>query len=130
MVSKGAVLLRVQYLQQCTGGIAGVILAQLIHLIQYHDRIGSAAALDAFHNTSRHGTHISTSVSADLSFILDTAKADTYIRTLQGFGNALANTGLTGTRCAHEQQNGTGLLLVQCHHGNLLDDTLLCLFSP
>lgn len=127
MIGKRAVLFRIEHFQQCTGRIAIVILTQLIHLIQYHNRIGCATAFDAVHNSARHSTDVSTSVSADFRFIAYTAKADAHIRTLERLGNTLTNTGLAGARCADKQQNRTGLLFVQCHDRNLLNDALFYL---
>ena len=124
MVCKGTVLFGIQDLQQGAGRISVIGNAQLIHFIQDHDRIGSAALLDAVHDPAGHGADIGPPVAADIRFIPDAAQADPDIFTLQGPGNTLADAGLAGTGRSHKKQDGTGLLAAQVHDRDLLDDPL------
>ena len=124
MVCKGTVLFGIQDLQQGAGRISVIGDAQFIHFIQDHDRIGSAALLDAVHDPAGHGADIGPPVAADIRFIPDAAQADPDIFTLQGPGNTLADAGLAGTGRSHKKQDGTGLLAAQVHDRDLLDDPL------
>ena len=76
MVCKCTVLLRVKHLKQCTCRISAIIFRKLIYFIKNYNRIGNAAAFNPFHDPSRHSADISPSVTADLSFISDTAETD------------------------------------------------------
>ena len=79
MIPEGAVLLGIQYLQQGGGGIAAVIIAELIYLIQQQHGIGAAGLLDGIDDTTGHTAYISFPMTADLGFIFDTAQRDTSI---------------------------------------------------
>ena len=68
-------------------------------------------------------------MSTDLCLVPDTAKTDSHIFTVQRFRNALSDTGLTGTRRTHEQQDRAGLFFIQCHYRKLLDDTVFYFFQ-
>ena len=105
VVGERAVLLWIQHLQQRTGRVAIVILAQLIYLVQHHNRIGCAAAPNAVHDSARHRADIGASVSANFRLIAHAAETDTRIRTLERSGNALANAGLARARRTDKQQN-------------------------
>jgi len=129
MIGKTEILLRIKDFQQRTCRISAVIMGQFIYLIQHHHRIRTAAALHALHDTSRHCSDISSSVTTDLSLIPDTAKTDPHIFPVQCFGNTLADTGLTSARCTDKKQDRTRLLLIQCHHRNLLHNTLFYFFQ-
>ena len=123
MIRKGAVLLRIQDFQQCAGRIPVVGSGQFIHLIQYHDRIGYTAFLDTIHDTSRHSPDISSSVAADICFVTHTAQADPDILPVQRLRDALADTGLAGTRRADKQEDRSGLFFLQIHYCDLLNYT-------
>ena len=123
MVCKCTVLLRVKHLKQCTCWISAIIFRKLIYFIKNYNRIGNAAAFNPFHDPSRHSADISSSVTADLSFITDSTKTDTHVFTVKRTGNTLSDTCLTGTRRTDKKEDGTILFPVQCHNSNLLDDT-------
>ncbi len=129
MVCEGAVLLRVQDLQKGAGRVPVIGHGQLVHLIENHDRVGDATLLDSVHDPSGHGTDIGPPVAPDIRLIPDAAQADTDVLSLQGFGDTLADTGLAGSGGSHKEQDRSGLLFLQIHDGNLLDDPLLDLFQ-
>ena len=129
MIRKTEILLRIQHLQKGAGRVAVIFPRQLIYLVQHDHRIGGAAALHALHDPPRHRADICTPVSADLRLVADAAQADADIFPVQRPGNTLADTGFPCTGGAHKQQDGAGLLSVQGHHRDLLDDTLLDLFQ-
>ena len=77
MVAEGAVLLGVQHLQQGRGGIAPLIIAQLVDLIQQQQRITALSLLNGGNDAARHGPHIGLAVAADLRLVMDAAQGDT-----------------------------------------------------
>ena len=129
VVGEGGVLLRVQHLQQGARGVATVVPDQLIHLVQHHHRIGGTAAFDALHDAAGHGADVGTAVTADLRLVPDAAQAHPHILAAQCLGDALADAGLAGTRRAHKEKDGAGLLLVQGHDSDLLEDAALGLLQ-
>ena len=68
-------------------------------------------------------------MATDLRLITDAAKADPYIAAVQRLRNALSDTRLAGTRRPHKEQNRTGLLFVERHDCDLLNDALLYFFQ-
>ena len=61
---------------------------------------------------------------------MHTAERNTHILPAERAGYALSDTRLSGSRCSDEQQYGSGLLLFEIHHRDLLDDAILYLFQP
>ena len=125
MVRERCVLLRIKHLEQRACRITVIGSRKLIHLIQYHDRIGYPALLDSIHDTARHGSDIGPSVAADIRFIPYTAQGNTHILAPHRLGNCLSDAGLAGTGSSDKEQDGTGLLMPQIHHGNLLNNPVL-----
>ena len=128
MIREGIVLLRIQNFKKGCRGISVIGRRQLIHLIQYHDRIGNAGLLYTVHDSSRHSAKIRSPVSANIRLISYTAKAYAHIFSSESLRNTFSNTGFTGTGCTHKEKNRPGLLLFQIHHRNLLNHSLLNLF--
>ena len=129
MIREGAILLRVQNLQQRAGRIAVVIANKLVHLVQNHNRILRSGPLHALHDPAGHGADIGSAVSANLCFVTHTAQTDADILTSQRPCDALPDAGLAGTGSAHEEQDRAGLLPIQLHNCQLLDDSLLHLLQ-
>ena len=129
VICKAVVLFRIQYLQKGTCRVSAIILCELIHLIQHHDRVLDTASFHTLHDPARHGTYIRPPVASDLSLVTDAAQADPHIFPVQGFGYALPDTGLACSGCSHKQQNGTGLFFIQSHNCYLLDDPVFYLFQ-
>ena len=68
-------------------------------------------------------------MSADIRFVPHAAEADADIFPAKRLGNARADAGLAGTGRADKEQDRAGLLVVQAHHGELLDDAPFNLFQ-
>ena len=107
MICKASILFRIQNLKKSTGRITAVILGELIHLIQYHNRISGTASLHSFHDPTRHSSYVSSSVPTDFRFIPDSPKTDPNIFAMKSPCNALPDTGLAGTRRSYEQKDRT-----------------------
>ena len=130
MIGKVIVLLRIQHLQKRAGRITVEGLCQLIHLIQYHNRIGNAAPFHAFHNPAWHRADISAPVSAYLCLIANAAQTDSYIFSAKRLRYTLSDAGLSSSGRAHEQQDRARLLFLQPHRGDLLNHAPLNPFQP
>ncbi len=125
VVGEGAVLLRVQDLQQGAGGAAVEGVGQLIHLVQHHHGVGHPALLDAVHDPAGHGPDVGPPVAPDVRLVVDAPQAHPDVLPPQGPGDALADGGLAGARGPHEEEDGPGLLPLQIHDGDLLDHPVL-----
>ena len=129
MIGKCIVLFRIQHFQQSAGRIAVIRSGKLVHLVQHHNRIGSAALLDPVHNPARHCADVGPAMSADIRLIAHPAETDPHILPLQGMGNASADAGFACARRTDKQKNGAGLFALQIHHGNLFNHAALDLFQ-
>ena len=125
MVGKSIILLRIQNLKESRRRITVIGGGKLIHLIQYHDRIGNTCLLYAVHDSAGHGTEIGSSVPANVRLVSYTAKTHANIFSSQRFRNALSDTGFPCTGSSHKEKNGAGLLLLQIHDRNLLNHPFL-----
>ena len=125
MVGERIILLRIQNLKEGSRRITVIGSGKLIHLIQYHDRIGNACLLYAVHDSTGHGTEIGSSVPANIRLISYTAKTHANIFSSESLRNALSDTGFPCTGSSHKEENGAGLLLLQIHDRNLLNHSLL-----
>ena len=125
MVCERVVLLRVEHLEKRARRTSVVGIRKLVHLVQNDYRIRNAALLDSVHDAARHRAYVCPSVSADIRFIVHAAKADSYVFASERPCDALSDAGLAGARSSHEQQDRARLLLLQIHHGDLLDYAVL-----
>ena len=128
MIRKGVVLFRIQYFKKSTCGISLIAaLNEFVHLVQDHDGVHGTGTPDAVHNTSGHGADISAAMAADLGLITDAAKADAHIFASQGFRNAPPHAGLAGAGGTYQKENGAGLIFLEGHYRQLLNDAVLYL---
>ena len=74
VVVEGVVLLWVEHLQQCTGGVAVVrVLRHLVNLVKDEYGVAASCLLDILDDAARHGTDIRAAVTANLSLVVQTA---------------------------------------------------------
>src|SRR5208337_845570 len=74
VVAEGAVLLRVEYLEQCRRGVTPEIGAKLVDLVEHEDRVARASAAKALQNAPRHGPDVGTTVASNLGLIPHTSE--------------------------------------------------------
>ena len=74
-----------------------MITAHLVDLVQQYQRIARSGLLNSRYDATRHGTHISTTVSTNLRFISYTAQGNTHVLAIHRLGNRTGNGGLTDT---------------------------------
>ena len=136
MIVKTTVLLRIQHLKKCSRSITLIITAGLVNLIQEHQRIAYSRLLQCSRDTSRHCSHISLTMSADLSLIPYTAKADPYIFLMKGLCHRFRDRCFAGSRRTYKTENralASGSQFAHCKkfHDTLLDilKTVMSLFQ-
>ena len=74
MIPVCTVLFTVQNLQQCCTGVTTMVMTQLVDFVEKHQRIGRAGLDQTGNNPPGHSTNIGFPVTADICFIMDTAK--------------------------------------------------------
>ena len=79
MIPETEILFSVQHLQKCRRGISFIVTADLVYLIQQHQRVGNSRLAQSLNQPPRHGSHIGLTVPADLCLIPYAAQADTHI---------------------------------------------------
>ena len=105
VVIEMVVLLRVQYLQKCGRSISLIVTAGFVNLVQKHQRIGNLRLLKSHSDPAWHSSHISLSMTTDLSLVSHTAKADTHITLACSFRNRFGNGSLTGTWRSYQTED-------------------------
>ena len=129
MVLEGAVLLRVQHLQQCAGGVSLVISRQLVDLVQQNDRVAALGRGDGADNTPRHGADVGAAVAADLRLVMDTAQTHAGKFTAHALRHRMGDGGLAHTRRADQTDDLPLHILVQLAHRQQLQNPFLDLLQ-
>ena len=129
VVLEGAVLLGVQHLKQCAGGVALVIACQLVDLVQQNDRVCGLGRCNGADDAPGHGTDIGAAVAADLSLIMDAAQTHAGELSVHALGDGMCDTRLADTRRADKADDLSLDILIQLAHGQQLQNTLLDLLQ-
>ena len=125
MVRKRAVLLGVEDFEQRARRIALHGLAELVHLVEHHDRVAHAALVNGVHDASRHCPDVRAPVAADIRLIAHTAEAHARIGAVHGIRDGFPDAGLARARTAHKEQDRARDLSGQVHNRDLFNDTVL-----
>ena len=129
MIAELHVLFAVQDLQESRGRISLVVTADLINLIQKHQRIGYTCLTQSVYQTSRHGPNVGLSVAADFRFIMDAAQADAHILFIQGSGYRAGNRRFSRSRRSHQADDRAVALLCQNADRKILQHPLFHLLE-
>ena len=73
MVAERVVLLRVEYFQKRRRGVAAVVRAELVNLVEHHHGVVDSGAAYALNNSSGHRADVSTAVAAKLRLVAHAA---------------------------------------------------------
>ena len=125
VIGEGVVLLRVEHLEQGRGGVAAVVVADLVDLVHHEHRIVGAHALQTLQNTSGQGADVGPPVTADFGLVAHAAQRQPVELAAHGLGDGLAERGLAhagGTDKADDRAFG---VLVEFAHGQVFEDALL-----
>ncbi len=130
VVGEGIVLLRVQNLQQGGRRVAVVAGPQLVDLVQDHHGIHDAGLFDARKDAPRHSADIGAAVAADFGFVADAAEAQADVFAPEHLRDAFPEARFPRPGRADQQQDGPLLVLLELHHGDVLQDALFHFFQP
>ena len=120
IVAERAVLLTVERFQQRRARIAAVVGAELVDLVEHHERVHAAALDNTADNAPRHRAYIRFAVAAYLGLIMHAAERHAAELAVCGAGNAHGYAGLARSRRADEAQKPALYL-----RGKLLDREVL-----
>ena len=130
IVAEGRVLFGIQHLQKCRRGVAAVIAAQLVDLIEKQQRIFGPGLLDGGQDTSRHRADIGFSVTADLGLVVDASEGNARQFAVERARDAHGNRGFSHARRADQTDDLPGKLRRKLLDRQNLKDPLLNLFQP
>ena len=101
---EGIILLRVEHLEEGTGGVALVVVGELVHLVEDEDGVAGAGLEESLDDPSRHRPYVGAAVPADLRLIVHAAEGDPDILPPESAGDALAEGGLAHSGRAVEAE--------------------------
>ncbi len=131
VVGERVVLRGVEHLEQGRGGIAPEVDAQLVDLVQHHERVGAAGALDLLDDAAGHGAHVGAAVAPDLGLVPHAPERDADELAAEGAGYRLAQGGLAGPWRADEAEDRPPrLAALQLDDGEEVQDAALHLLQP
>ena len=125
VVGKGAVLLRVQHLQQGRGGVAAPVHAHLVHLVQQKQRVALAGLGHALQDAPGHRAHIGAPVAADLGLVAHAAQRQPHILAPGGPGDGHPQRGLAHAGRPHQAQDRADLALDPVLHRQVFQNPVL-----
>ena len=134
MVAEGVVLRRVEHLEQRRRRVAAVVGADLVDLVEQHDRVHRAGLLDGPHDAAGQRADVRAPVATDLGLVADAAERDADELAAHGAGHRLAERGLADAGRAGQQDHRAGApaadhlqaaLGAAGADGEVLDDPLL-----
>ena len=129
VVDKSVVLLTVEHLEQCRGGIALVIGAELIDLVEDQQRIAGAAFTDCVDDTAGHRGNIGAAVTADLSLVTHAAQGDAVALSADRLTDGGRDGGFADAGRADQTDDLPLRLIAQLADSELFDDALLDLIQ-
>ena len=130
MVPEFHILFPVQHLQKRGGGIALIVAADLVNLVQKHQGIAHAGLTHAFHDTARHGAHVGFPMASDFRLVPDTSQADAHVFLIQSPGHGPGNGCFAGSGRSHQTDDRACALLRQGADSQVFQDPLLYLLQP
>src|SRR2546426_10132512 len=130
MVSKGVVLLRVQNLQQGGGGIAAIIVTQLVDLVEHHQWVVYAGAANRLNNAARHRTHVGAAVTTQLSLVTNAAQAQPFKFASHRPRDRTSQTGLANSGRPDETKDRALRVGAKLDDRKEFQDPLLNVFKP
>lgn len=129
VVAEAAVLLRVQGLKQGGRGVASIVGAEFVYLVEHHDGVHAPGLDEAGNEPAGHGADIGLAVAADLGLVVDAAQGYAGQFAVCGAGDAHGYAGLARSRRPHKAEHAALHARRELAHGEELDDALLDLFE-
>ena len=129
VVAEGEVLLRVEHLEQRRRGVAAVVGADLVDLVEHEDGVRRAGLVDALDDAARHGADVRPAVAADLGLVAHAAEREPHELAVEGPGDRSAERGLADARRSDEAEDRPLETLLQGVDREELEDPLLDLLD-
>ncbi len=123
------VLLRIKHLQKCRRGVSLVVAADLVDLVEQHQRIGYARLFQAVCDPPRHCPDIRLAVSPDLRLVTHAAQTDPDIFFVQCLRDRFGDGRLARSRRSHQTHDRHLALAGQASDRQILDDAFLHLLQ-
>ncbi|KAJ0336313.1 hypothetical protein COL154_014365, partial [Colletotrichum chrysophilum] len=129
VVVEGAVLLRIEHLEQGRGRVAAEIGAHLVDLVEQEERVGLLGLLHRLDDLAGHRADIGTAVAGYLGLVPYAAKRHPHIFATRGLGDRLGERRLADAGRSHQAQDGPLDLVHALLHRQELQDALLDLLQ-
>ena len=130
VIPEGAVLLRIQHLQESRRRVAPVVVSHLVDLVQQQHWIGAPRLVDSGNDAPRHSSHISFAVSSDICLVPDAAQGDPGQLAVHGLGHTHCNGGFAHTRRANQTDDLPLQIWSQLFHRHKFQYALFYLSKP
>ena len=104
------------------GGVAAEVGAELVDLVEHHDRVARAGLADLGDDPAGHGADVGAAVAADVGLVAHAAEGDADELAAHGLGDALAQGGLADAGRADEAEDRAAAVGLELADGQVLDD--------
>ncbi len=118
VVAEGVVLRGVEDLQQRRRGVAAVVGAHLVDLVQQDDGVHAAGLADGAHDAAGERADVGAPVAADLGLVADAAEGDPDELPAHGAGDRLTERGLADPGRPGQREDGAAA--APTHHAEPL----------
>ena len=125
IILKGAVLLRVQHLQQCAGGVALVVARQLVDLVQQDHGVCALGGDHGADDASGHCADVGAAVSADLRLVMYAAQTHAGKFAPHAVCDRVRNARFAHARRSDQAEDLPLDVIVQLAHRQNFQDALL-----
>ena len=129
VVAEGAVLLRVQHLQQAGGRIAAVVVAHLVDLVKEEHGVHRTRLLEAGNDPPRDRPQVRPAMTANFRLVPHAAQGHLHEPAAHGLGNGADDGRFAHAGRPDKAQNRALHVLLHPQHGQVLDNALLDLFQ-
>ncbi len=139
VVAERVVLRRVEHLEQRRRRVTAVVRADLVHLVEQHDRVHRARLADGADDPAGQRPDVGPPVPPDLRLVPDAAQGDPDELAAHGPRDRLAKRGLADAGRADQGEHGAGTppaddpqapVGAALAHRQVLDDALLDVIEP
>ena len=130
VVSKTAVLFRVEHLQQSGCGIALIAGSDLVDLVQHDDRVLGAGFSQCADQLAGQRADVGAAVALDFGFIAHAAYRETMKLPAHGVGDGAPEGGLANARGADEEQDRAADVALHQTEAEKLQNAFLDVIEP
>ena len=125
MIVERAILLGIEHLEESGGGIAPIILPELVDLVEQDHRVHDLGSAHRLKEPPGHRPDVGASMSPDLGLVPNAAKRHSDEPATERPGNRPAEGRLADTRRADETEDRAIELANEGEHRDEIEDTVL-----